>query len=310
MTRQVQYVTIDADQAGQRIDNFLIRQCKGVPKSHLYKAIRSGQVRVNKGRIRQTYRLQVDDVIRIPPMSIPAPDTPVPVPPANFPVVYEDNVLLAINKPAGVAVHGGSGLSFGVIEQLRAARPDLPYLELAHRLDRDTSGVLLLAKRRSALRHLHQSFRQRLGRRLYDAMVVGDWVNDRQHLRQPLLRWSTPHGERRVKVDESGKAAHTIITLRERFGRYSHLTAELRTGRTHQIRVHLAAAGFPVLCDDKYGPDEVRERFAKCGYKRMFLHASELQLPHPQTQEIMVFQAPLPEEFNRLMKNLASERTT
>src|SRR5690625_3082427 len=175
MKPQVRYMKIDADQAGQRLDNYLLRICRGVPRSHVYKAIRGGQVRVNKRRIQAGYRLEQDDLVRIPPMRMVSANETPPAPPQQFPIVYEDHALMAINKPAGVAVHGGSGLSFGVIEQLRAARPDLPYLELAHRLGRDTSGVLLLAKRRSALRHLHQSFRPRLGGRLYDAMAAGDW---------------------------------------------------------------------------------------------------------------------------------------
>ncbi len=297
---------IEPEQAGQRLDNFLLRVCKGVPKSHIYKSIRSGQVRVNKGRTSVTYRLQEGDMVRVPPMRLPEPEHQLPVPPAVFPIIYEDDALLVINKPAGVAVHGGSGVSFGVIEQLRAARPDAPFLELAHRLDRDTSGVLMLAKRRSALVALHEMLRTAQGHRYYEALVVGDWVNDRQHLRQPLLKWLTDHGERRVKVDALGKRAHTIVSLKKRFGDYSWVKAELRTGRTHQIRVHLAAAGFPIVGDDKYGPDAVREQFVRQGYKRMFLHATGLELPHPLTAEPMVFTAELPSVFLQLVKDLGS----
>lgn len=295
---------IGSGQAGQRLDNFLLRVCKGVPKSHIYKSIRSGQVRVNKGRSDVTYRLQEGDVVRVPPMRLPTPGERVAVPPAVFPVVHEDDALLVINKPAGVAVHGGSGVSFGVIEQIRAARPEAAFLELAHRLDRETSGVLIIAKQRRALVALHDMFRTAHGRRYYEALVVGDWVNDRQHLRQPLLKWQTEHGERRVRVDPMGKRAHTIVTLKKRFGQYSLLRAELRTGRTHQIRVHLAAAGFPVLGDDKYGPDDVREHFAQRGYKRMFLHASGLEMAHPVTGEPMVFRAELPDLFMQLIQEL------
>lgn len=308
MTPTVRLVEIEPEQAGQRLDNFLLRVCKGVPKSHIYKAIRSGQVRVNKGRASVTYRVQEGDLVRVPPMRLPAPNQPVPVPPANFPVIYEDRALLVINKPAGVAVHGGSGVSFGVIEQLRAARPDAPFLELAHRLDRETSGVLLIAKRRNALVALHDMLREAQGHRYYEALVIGDWVNDRQHLRQPLLKWLTDHGERRVKVDAMGKRAHTIVTLKERFGQYSWVQAELRTGRTHQIRVHLAAAGYPVIGDDKYSPDAVREYFVRRGYKRMFLHASSLEMPHPLTGEPMVFKAELPDVFLRLINELELEK--
>lgn len=293
-TPTVQFVEIGAEQAGQRIDNFLLRLCKGVPKSHLYKAIRGGEVRVNKGRIAADYRLEAGDTVRVPPIRLPAPDEKRSVPPAVFPVVYEDNALIVVDKPAGIAVHGGSGVSFGVIEQLRAAHPEAPFLELAHRLDRETSGLLMIAKSRKALLALHDMMRESKGRKHYQALVVGDWVNDKQHLKQPLLKWLTASGERRVKVDAGGKAAHTIITLSKRYGRYSLLGAELRTGRTHQIRVHLAASGFPIVGDEKYGSDEVRAHFARLGFHRMFLHACRLEIPHPLTQEPMVLTAALP----------------
>ncbi|HUG58886.1 MAG TPA: RluA family pseudouridine synthase, partial [Candidimonas sp.] len=281
----VRFVEIGAEQAGQRIDNFLLRLCKGVPKSHLYKAIRGGEVRVNKGRITADYRLEEGDTVRVPPLRLPKPDEARVVPPAVFPIVFEDDALIVIDKPAGVAVHGGSGVSFGVIEQLRAARPDAAFLELAHRLDRETSGLLLIAKKRKALVALHDMMREGGGRKHYQALVVGDWVNDKQHIRQPLLKWLTVSGERRVKVDAQGKAAHTIITLQKRYGRYSLVGAELRTGRTHQIRVHLTSSGYPIVGDDKYGSDDVRARFARLGFNRMFLHACRLELPHPLTGE-------------------------
>lgn len=297
----VRFVEIGAEQAGQRIDNFLLRLCKGVPKSHLYKAIRSGEVRVNKGRIGAEYRLEEGDMLRVPPLRLPRPDQAPPVPPAVFPIVFEDDALLVVDKPAGVAVHGGSGVSFGVIEQLRAARPDAPMLELAHRLDRETSGLLLIAKKRKALLGLHDMMREGGGRKHYQALVVGDWVNDKQHIRKPLLKWLTASGERRVKVDAEGKAAHTIITLEKRYGRYSLLGAELRTGRTHQIRVHLASSGYPIVGDDKYGPDEIRDRFARLGFRRMFLHACRLEIPHPLTGAALVFTAPLPPACRQLL---------
>ncbi len=300
----VRFIEIGAEQAGQRIDNFLIRLCKGVPKSHVYKAIRGGEVRVNKGRITADYRLGEGDTVRVPPMRLPAPDQARVVPPAVFPVVFEDDALIVIDKPAGVAVHGGSGVSFGVIEQLRAARPDAAFLELAHRLDRETSGLLLIAKRRKALLALHDMMREGAGRKHYQALVVGDWVNDKQHLRQPLLKWLTATGERRVKVDALGKAAHTIITLKQRYGAYSLLGAELRTGRTHQIRVHLAASGYPIVGDDKYGPDDVRTKFARLGFGRMFLHACRLEMPHPLTGEPMVFEAELPPACTQILHHL------
>src|SRR5690554_4692619 len=243
----VRMLDIGPESAGQRVDNFLIRVCKGVPKSHIYKAIRNGEVRVNKGRVQADYRLEDGDVVRVPPLRLPTVGEVRKVPPLAFPVVYEDDAIVVVDKPAGVAVHGGSGVSFGVIEQLRAARPEARFLELAHRLDRETSGLLIIAKQRKALVALHDLMRERGGRKIYQALVVGDWVNDRQHIRKPLLKFLTPSGERRVKVDPEGKPAHTIVTLLKRYGRYSLVQAELRTGRTHQIRVHLASSGFPIV---------------------------------------------------------------
>jgi 23S rRNA pseudouridine955/2504/2580 synthase len=300
----VRFVEIDAGHAGQRVDNFLLRECKGVPKSHIYKAIRDGQVRVNKGRVPAERRLDHGDIVRIPPFRLPEPAAPSYVPPASFPVVFEDDDLLVIDKPAGVAVHGGSGVSFGVIEQLRAARPQSRFLELAHRLDRETSGLLMIAKKRKALLALHQMMREGGGSKCYLALVTGDWVNDRQHLRQPLLKWLTASGERRVKVDPMGKPAHTIVTLLKRYGRYSLVQAELRTGRTHQIRVHLAASGHPIVGDDKYGPDAVRAQFAARGFTRMFLHAHQLSLPHPVTGEPLSLVAQLPANCEQLLESL------
>lgn len=300
----VRFVDIGTEQAGQRIDNFLLRLCKGVPKSHLYKAIRSGEVRVNKGRIGADYRLETGDTVRVPPLRLPKADDRPAAPPAVFPIVFEDEALLVVNKPAGLAVHGGSGVSFGVIEQLRAAHPDAPFLELAHRLDRETSGLLMIAKKRKALLGLHDMMREGGGRKHYQALVVGDWVNDKQHMRQPLLKWLTASGERRVKVDPLGKVAHTIITLDKRYGRYSLLGAELRTGRTHQIRVHLAASGYPIVGDEKYGPDEVREHFRRLGFGRMFLHACRLEVPHPLTGEPLILTAELPEACTKILDYL------
>lgn len=291
----VRHIDVDADQAGQRLDNFLLRVCKGVPKSHLYKAIRDGQVRVNRGRCRAETRLAAGDQVRIPPLRMPDPAARAPAPPAQFPILYEDAHLLVIDKPAGVAVHGGSGVSFGVIEQLRAARPQERMLELAHRLDRETSGVLMVARTRKALLALHAMLREGVGHKHYRALVVGDWVNDRQHLRLPLLKFLTPGGERRVRVDPLGKPAHSVVTLLRRYGgRFSLLDVELLTGRTHQIRVHLAAQGHPVAGDEKYGTDQVRAALFAAGLRRMFLHAFWLEIPHPITGKLLHLEAPLP----------------
>jgi len=300
----VRLVEVGPEHAGQRLDNFLLRWCKGVPKSHIYKAIRSGQVRVNKGRADAADRLDAGDVVRIPPLRLPDPGQSRPVPAAEFPIVYEDDALLVIDKPAGVAVHGGSGVSFGVIERLRAARPQARFLELAHRLDRDTSGLLMIAKRRSALLGLHAMMREGEGGKRYLALVAGDWVNDRQHLRMPLSKWTTRSGERRVKVDPDGQPSHTVVSLVRRFGKVSLLSAELRTGRTHQIRVHLAAAGFPIVGDDKYGDETVGAEFARLGFARMFLHAHTLDLTHPATGEPLSLRAPLPPECEQLLDKL------
>jgi len=305
---EVRTLDITADHGGQRLDNFLLTLCKGLPKSHLYKLIRSGQIRINKGRVQADYRLVAGDVLRLPPMRLPArPQRFVPA--VNFPVVFEDDALLVVDKPAGVAVHGGSGVSFGVIEQLRAARPGA-MLELVHRLDRETSGVLLVAKQRKALTLLHQMMREGRVRKFYQALVVGDWVNDRQHLRQPLLKWLTPSNERRVRVvgldDPAGKPAHTIVSRLQRLGAYTLVQAELRTGRTHQIRVHLAHQGFPIAGDDKYGRDAVRTELAALGLNRMFLHACRLVLHHPLTGAALALESPLPDNCQKLLKTLAA----
>jgi len=301
---------IPADHAGQRLDNFLLTLCKGMPKSHVYKLIRSGQVRVNSKRVQADCRLAQGDVLRLPPMRL-ATRVERFVPAASFPVVFEDDALLVVDKPAGLAVHGGSGVAFGVIEQLRSSRPG-QMLELVHRLDRETSGLLMIAKQRRALTALHQIMREGRARKCYQALVVGDWVNDRQHLRQPLLKWLTVSNERRVCVagpnDAAGKPAHTIVSRLHRLGAYTLVQAELRTGRTHQIRVHLAHQGFPIAGDDKYGRDDVRTELAALGFERMFLHAHRLELTHPLSGEALVFEAPLPEGCQVLLEKLLQKR--
>ncbi|OZI23354.1 RNA pseudouridine synthase [Bordetella genomosp. 9] len=300
-------IEIGDEHSGQRLDNFLFRVCKGVPKSHIYKAIRDGQVRVNKGRIAVDHRLEAGDLVRVPPLRLPRPDEARAVPPSEFPVVFEDDALLVVDKPAGIAVHGGSGVAFGVIERLRAARPQAPMLELAHRLDRETSGLLMVAKKRNALLSLHRMMREGQGGKRYYALVYGDWVNDRQHIKLPLTKWTTASGERRVRVDRDGQAAHTIVTLKQRYGKFSLVEAELRTGRTHQIRVHLASVGFPIVGDDKYGDDAIRLSFARKGFARMFLHAHHLDIPHPLTGEPLSLEAPLPPACLDILKSLESD---
>ena len=305
---EVRLLTIGPDEAGQRIDNFLIRICKGVPKSHVYQVLRSGQVRVNKGRIAQTYRLVEGDLVRVPPMRIAERD-PATAPAAEFRVLLEDDALLIIDKPAGVAVHGGSGVSFGVIEQLRASRPTAKFLELVHRLDRETSGVLMLAKKRSALTGLHEQIRLGGMDKRYLALVKGDWPNRRQHVKLPLFKYTTPDGERRVRVQSDGQPSHTVFNLLRKYGDYVLLEAELKTGRTHQIRVHLQSTGFPIVGDDKYGDFGLNRAMQKAdgsrvALKRMFLHAYRLGFEHPLTGDTVNVEAPLPPECLRFLQSL------
>ncbi|PLZ02482.1 RNA pseudouridine synthase [Burkholderia sp. WAC0059] len=311
---QVSFVEIDDGAAGQRIDNFLVRVCKGVPKSHIYRILRSGEVRVNKGRVDAQYRLASGDVVRVPPVrTAQATDVPMaaPVPAAHFPLLYEDDALLVIDKPAGVAVHGGSGVAFGVIEQMRATRPQARFLELVHRLDRETSGILMLAKKRAALVGLHEQIRENRMDKRYYACVHGEWAADwgrRRAVREPLHKYLTPEGERRVRVQPDGLASHTVFNLVERWPGYALLEAELKTGRTHQIRVHLAHLGLPIVGDAKYGDFPLNKALARAsarpGIKRMFLHAHRLRLAHPLTGEALQFEAPLPAECRRFVDEL------
>lgn len=296
----VRRVLIGEEDAGQRIDNFLLRECKGVPKSHIYRVLRSGEVRVNSGRISQTYRLQTGDEVRIPPIRVaekaPAPEQGA-VQRHAFKVVFEDEALLVIDKPAGLAVHGGSGLSFGVIELLRSQRPEAKFLELAHRLDRETSGLLIIGKKRSALTAVQDAMRQGNMEKRYLAMANGRWMNPLQHIKTALYKYLTEDGERRVMVREDGKASHSVVRLVQRWERYSLVEVELKTGRTHQIRVHMQSQGFPLLGDDKYGDFALNKTLARESLPRMFLHAALLRLQHPLTGEMLELRAPLPPEL-------------
>lgn len=300
----VTLVEIGEDGALQRIDNFLCKCLKGVPKSHIYRILRDGQVRVNKKRVDQTYRLQIGDLLRIPPVRVAEPAAAPRVPAQEFPVLYEDDALLVVDKPAGVAVHGGSGVSFGVIEQLRAARPQAKFLELVHRLDRETSGVLLLAKKRAALTGLHEQLREGKTDKRYLALALGKWKNARQHVKLPLHKYENKDGERRVMVTEEGKPAHTVFALQRAYPDYSLLEAQLMTGRTHQIRVHLAHLGYPIAGDDKYGDFARNKELARQGLKRMFLHAYSIAFTHPLTGEPLRLAAPLPSELQRFLDKL------
>ena len=306
----VTWLEIDENSAGQRIDNFLIRHLKGVPKSHLYRILRSGEVRVNSGRVDATYRLVLMDKLRIPPIRLAAkaptsPNTQSVTPRLAKATLFEDDALLVIDKPSGFAVHGGSGISRGVIEQLRLERPELKFLELVHRLDKETSGVLMLAKKRSALTKMHALIREGAIDKRYFALVKGVWPDPKRAVKLKLHKYLTEAGERRVSVTEEGQASHTIFYLRQAWAEFSLLEAELKTGRTHQIRVHLAHLGYPIAGDDKYGDFPLNKQLAKQGLKRMYLHAYALAFAHPLTGESLRLEAPLPAELEQFMQGLA-----
>lgn len=296
----VTHLVIGEEAAGQRLDNFLFRHCKGVPKSHVYRILRSGEVRVNKGRVDATYRLRAGDNVRLPPLRIaerPRDELDEAAKArVDLPIIFEDDALLVIDKPDGIAVHGGSGVSFGVIEALRRQRPQAKFLELAHRLDRETSGILLVGKKRSALTVLHDMFREHGAGadKRYLVLVKGRWMNETQHARQPLYKYLAESGERRVMVRDDGKPAHTVFRLLARWPGMSLLEAQLKTGRTHQIRVHLAHLGFPILGDEKYGDFDLNRRLRPEGLKRMALHAWRMAFRHPLSDAPMECVAPLP----------------
>jgi len=298
---------IPEEAGGQRIDNYLLKILKGVPKSHVYRILRSGEVRVNSGRVKPDYRVRPGDELRLPPVRVAERaqrSAPPPDPQLEHAILFEDEHLLALNKPSGLAVHGGSGVSFGVIEQLRAQRPQVRFLELVHRLDRDTSGLLLLAKKRSALTALHVELRAGRIKKHYQTLVKGKWRNQAQNVRFRLHKYLLASGERRVAVNDAGKEAHTVFRLEQAWREFSLLRAELKTGRTHQIRVHLAHLGFPVAGDDKYGDFELNKRLARAGLKRMFLHASSLSFEHPATGSMLTLDAPLPDALKAFLQTL------
>ncbi|QMT32255.1 RluA family pseudouridine synthase [Alysiella filiformis] len=311
----VNHLKVAEHDAGQRLDNHLIKILKGVPKSHIHRIIRAGEVRVNKGRVQADYRIQADDLIRIPPIRVAekthAGSLKTPAPAREFEIVFEDEYLLVVNKPSGVAVHGGSGVSFGVIEQLRQSRPNTPYLELVHRLDKDTSGLLMVAKKRSALVKLHEMLRNDHPKKVYLALGVGAWQPENRHVKLPLIKYTGAAGEKMVRVDENGQSAHTIFQVLDVFsGSPTHsvgiaalslVQATLKTGRTHQIRVHMQAQNCPIAGDERYGDYQANKRLQKLGLKRMFLHAHRLVLNHPISGEVLDLQANLPDELAQFL---------
>ena len=308
----VSLITVAEHEAGQRLDNYLIKILKGVPKSHIHRIIRAGEVRLNKKRCKPDSRIQTGDLLRIPPVRTAekqrsSENRAQAVPAREFNIIYEDDALLVIDKPAGTAVHGGSGVSFGVIEQIRRARPEARYLELVHRLDKDTSGLLMIAKKRSALVKLHEAIRNDHPKKIYLALGVGKLPNDSFHVKLPLFKYTGAQGEKMVRVSEDGQSAHTIFRVLNRFSDdllhqvgLSQLTlvqATLKTGRTHQIRVHLQSQHCPIAGDERYGDYQANKRLQKLGLKRMFLHAAELHLDHPLTGEKLILKAPLPQDL-------------
>jgi 23S rRNA pseudouridine955/2504/2580 synthase len=310
----VQTVHIDERSEGQRLDNFLLKLLKGVPKTHIYRVIRSGEVRVNKGRASADTRLELGDRVRVPPVRVAEPAAAAPAPAREFPIVHEDEHLIALNKPAGVAVHGGSGVSSGVIEQLRQARPTAKFLELVHRLDKETSGLLLIAKKRSALVALQDQFRGRETGKTYAAVVIGAWPAKRKVIDVPLHKFLTAEGERRVRtVDEEhdeGRRSITLVGVAQAYAGFTLLDVTIKTGRTHQIRVHLAHEGHPIAGDEKYGDFALNKALAKGQavpgqrFERMFLHARRLRFEHPASGEAIELLAPLPAECEAFLQAL------
>ncbi|ALM90895.1 Ribosomal large subunit pseudouridine synthase C [Alteromonas stellipolaris LMG 21856] len=308
--QSVRFVTVEPDLAGQRVDNFLRTQLKGVPKSMIYRILRKGEVRVNKGRVKPEYKLVADDVVRIPPVRV-SEGTPGPSPKLDkiaaleSQILFEDERIIVINKPSGIAVHGGSGLSFGLIEGLRALRPDANFMELVHRLDRDTSGCILIAKKRSALRHMHEQLRTGKMDKRYQALVAGQWPENRFKVKAPLRKNVLQSGERMVSVSEDGKPSETRYRILQKFDTATLVEASPITGRTHQIRVHCLHAEHPIACDPKYGDAEFDESMRQKGLNRLFLHAHSISLIHPGTEERVKFTAPLDATLTNTLKALS-----
>lgn len=306
----VKMLEISDDEAGQRIDNYLLTKLKGVPKSLIYRIVRKGEVRVNKGRVKPEYKLQAGDIVRVPPVRVsekthaPISNKLNKVASLENQIIFEDDCLLVLNKPSGIAVHGGSGLSFGVIEGLRALRPEARFLELVHRLDRDTSGILLVAKKRSALRNLHEQLRIKTVQKDYLALVRGQWQSHVKVIQAPLLKNELASGERIVKVNQDGKPSETRFSIEERYPNATLVKASPVTGRTHQIRVHTLHAGHPIAMDDKYGDKDFDTEMRLLGLNRLFLHAASIRFEHPKTGETLRLNAPLDDNMKAILKKL------
>lgn len=309
-TSGVQLLEVAPEYAGQRIDNFLRTQLKGVPKTLIYRILRKGEVRVNKGRIKPEYKLQAGDVVRVPPLRLAERDEPAPLAQGllerlEASIVYEDSALIVMNKPAGIAVHGGSGLSYGVIEAFRQLRPESKDLELVHRLDRDTSGLLMIAKKRSMLRHLHDALRsERVVDKRYHALVRGSWPAAKKQIAVPLLKNNLRSGERMVEVNPEGKEALTEFKVLRRFGDFATLVeARPITGRTHQIRVHAKYAGHSIAGDSKYGDEDFTREIRELGGKRLFLHSAHLRVPMPDGS-VLELDAPVDDIWRQTLERL------
>jgi 23S rRNA pseudouridine955/2504/2580 synthase len=308
----VRLVTVDDSAEGQRVDNFLLKHLKGAPRTLIYRLLRKGEVRVNKGRVKPTYKLAIGDQVRIPPVRLAEPGAPLVV--SNNQqesilktIIYEDDLMIIVNKPSGWAVHGGSGVSLGVIEALRAARPELDQLELAHRLDRDTSGCLMLAKRRSALKSLQELQRRGAIKKRYLALLAGRWRKGQATVDMPLRKNTLAGGERVVRIDPEGKPSRTFYKVLERYNEATLTEVTLDTGRTHQIRVHSAYLGTPILGDPKYGDAEANRAFRELGLRRLFLHAHSLAFTWPDTGQRFDISAPLPDELQAVLDKLGRD---
>ncbi len=312
---KVQFVEVQPEEAGQRIDNFLVKKLKGVPKSRIYKMLRKGEVRINKGRVKAEYKIVEGDSVRIPPVRVSESKTDVPtglnkVQNLEKAIIYEDERVIVLNKPHGMAVHGGSGMSYGVIEALRALRPKAPYLELVHRLDRDTSGCLLIAKKRSALRYLHQQLQKKTMTKRYWALVNGLWSEKLKQVDAPLAKNQVKSGERLVRVTEEGKASLTSFRVIEKFNSFSLVSAEPITGRTHQIRVHAQYVGHGLVGDPKYGVDQINQSLKSNKLsERLFLHAYSLKFKIQVDTKPITVEAPLPEELEKTLTYLRAGKT-